>query len=40
MNALYASYFPGAKPARSTLITGLADQRLLFEIEAIGYQSR
>ncbi|HWE61706.1 MAG TPA: RidA family protein [Chloroflexota bacterium] len=38
MNALYATYFPEAKPARSTIITGLADPRLRFEIEAIAYK--
>ena len=38
MNTIYVTYFPGAKPARSTIITGLADVKLLFEIEAIAYQ--
>ncbi|HZS91119.1 MAG TPA: RidA family protein [Chloroflexota bacterium] len=37
MNTLYAGYFPGAKPARSTLIVELARPDLLFEIEAIAY---
>lgn len=35
MNGLYAPYFPVTKPARSTLIVGLAQPELLFEIEAI-----
>jgi 2-iminobutanoate/2-iminopropanoate deaminase len=37
MNKLYAGYFPGAKPARSTVIVELARPDLLFEIEAIAY---
>lgn len=40
MNAIYSSYFPDHKPARSTLILGLADPSLQFEIEAIAYQAR
>jgi 2-iminobutanoate/2-iminopropanoate deaminase len=38
MNSLYASYFPGAKPARSTVIVELARPDLLYEIEAIAYR--
>jgi len=38
MNTVYASYFPGAKPARSTVIVTLAAPALLFEIEAVAYQ--
>lgn len=37
MNTLYPDYFPGAKPARSTLVVELARPDLLFEIEAIAY---
>lgn len=38
MNELYSAYFPREKPARSTIITGLAHPDLRFEIEAIAYQ--
>lgn len=38
MNTVYATYFPGTKPARSTVIVTLADPTLLFEIEAVAYQ--
>jgi len=38
MNTAYAAYFPGAKPARSTVIVNLAAPTLLFEIEAVAYQ--
>jgi 2-iminobutanoate/2-iminopropanoate deaminase len=37
MNRLYADFFPGAKPARTTVIAELARPDLLFEIEAIAY---
>lgn len=39
MNQLYAPYFPATKPARSTLIVGLAQPELLFEIEAIALRT-
>lgn len=35
MNRLYLERFGAPFPARSTVICGLADERLLFEIEAI-----
>lgn len=35
MNEIYRDYFPGAPPARSTVLTGFVVEGLLVEIEAI-----
>jgi 2-iminobutanoate/2-iminopropanoate deaminase len=37
MNEVYQSHFPEAKPARSTVITGLINPKMLIEIECIAY---
>jgi aminoacrylate peracid reductase len=37
MNEVYARYFPANRPARSTVIAGLAREDLLVEIEAIAH---
>jgi len=38
MNEAYQSYFPEKKPARSTVITGLVNPKMLIEIECIAYR--
>ncbi len=38
MNKVYCGYFPKDRPARSTIITGLALPKLLIEIECIAYK--
>ena len=38
MNEVYRSYFAADRPARSTIITGLANTRMLIEIECIAYK--
>jgi 2-iminobutanoate/2-iminopropanoate deaminase len=37
MNAVYAEFFPLAKPARTTVAATLMDERLRVEIECIAY---
>lgn len=37
MNAIYAEYFRDLYPARSTLVTALAEPSVRFEIEAIAH---
>jgi len=37
MNEVYASYFLDRKPARSTIITGLINPKMLSEIECLAY---
>jgi aminoacrylate peracid reductase len=37
MNEVYARYFPSNRPARSTVIVGLAREDLLVEIEAVAH---
>ena len=37
MNAVYAEFFPQAKPARTTVAAALMDARLRVEIECIAY---
>jgi 2-iminobutanoate/2-iminopropanoate deaminase len=39
MNAIYQSVFPGALPARSTIVTALAHPTARFEIEAVAHVS-
>lgn len=38
MNEVYRSYFAADLPARSTIITSLANDRMLIEIECIAYK--
>ena len=38
MNEVYRSYFAADLPTRSTIITGLANARMLIEIECIAYK--
>ena len=38
MNEVYRGYFATDLPARSTIITGLANARMLIEIECIAYK--
>ncbi|MFC1911774.1 RidA family protein [Chloroflexota bacterium] len=38
MNEIYQGFFPGDKPARSTVITGLVLPEMLVEIECIAYR--
>jgi 2-iminobutanoate/2-iminopropanoate deaminase len=40
MNAVYAEFFGGAKPARATVVTGFAVAGIRVEIEAIAYKPR
>ncbi len=37
MNEVYQGYFPGDKPARSTVVAGLALPNMLIEIDCIAY---
>lgn len=37
MNDIYRAWVPEPRPARSTIVTGLVDPALLFEIEAIAH---
>ena len=38
MNEVYQDFFPGDKPARATVITGLVLPEMLVEIECIAYR--
>ena len=37
MNEVYQGYFRGNKPARSTVVTGLINPKMLIEVECIAY---
>jgi 2-iminobutanoate/2-iminopropanoate deaminase len=37
MNAIYSTYLKPPMPARSTIVTDLADKALLFEIEVVAH---
>ena len=38
MNEVYQSFFPGDKPSRATVLTGLGLPEMLVEIECIAYR--
>ncbi len=39
MNEVYLSYFPKDRPVRSTITVGLANPKMLIEIECIAYKA-